>query len=269
MKRTEAQNLENGESPVVLTWGPPELHHVAALVRRVLRLRADAPVDWQAASGLSVAVLDLMESLPVEAGLSVEGPNSAKVFDALQRLHAFARHAAKLLKVSRAALGDGCALTQIGAADPVELVTDAWAQALERIADTLESTAKQADKRPAKTSKGIAVEEANVLARVYLRKHPKAHARDLVKGIGCSLGLVSKLPAWQAVLGEREKGRAPKALTAVSLPEKSSAACYVVGDANTILNKLAAEQKADGQSDGSIRPFGKRGRSNFIQRRKV
>ena len=64
--------------------------------------------------------------------------------------------------------------------------------------------------------------EANVKAREYLRKHPKAKARELANGIGCSVGLVPELTAWKAVQEERKK-RQQKAPKAVALTDKVTA----------------------------------------------
>ena len=65
-------------------------------------------------------------------------------------------------------------------------------------------------------------DEANIKAREYLRKHPKAKARELASGIGCSVGLVPELTAWKAVQEERKK-RQQKAPKAVALTDKVTA----------------------------------------------
>jgi hypothetical protein len=52
-------------------------------------------------------------------------------------------------------------------------------------------------------------DEANIKARKFLAQNPNATARELSKGIGCALGTVSKLPAWQAVKEQLNMGRHP------------------------------------------------------------
>ena len=85
--------------------------------------------------------------------------------------------------------------------------------------------------------------EANIAARKYLKEHPKATARELVKGIGCSIGLVSQLPAWKAVQEQRKKGRQPKA-GVVSLTKKLE---QTAGAEDESLNKLINEQAEDAE----------------------
>ena len=87
-------------------------------------------------------------------------------------------------------------------------------------------------------------DEYNVLARAYLKEHPLAKCRELAKAIGCALGTVSKLPAWQAVMGERRKGRTPKS---VSFTEKVEA---TVGKEDAQLQRLMADQEADRRETG-------------------
>ena len=83
--------------------------------------------------------------------------------------------------------------------------------------------------------------EANVKARDYLKDNPEATAREVAEGIGCSLGMVPKLPAWKAVYEQRVKGRQPKPRT-VSLTTKLQRATGVEDES---LKKLIAEQEAD------------------------
>ena len=92
----------------------------------------------------------------------------------------------------------------------------------------------------AKLTKG----EANIKAREFLRENPNATARELATGIGCSSGLVSKLPAWQAVTEQRDKGRQPKKAVTVALTSKMEQAIGVEDEA---LIKLINEQQADAE----------------------
>ena len=116
------------------------------------------------------------------------------------------------------------------------------------------------------TGKGkITKEEANVRAREILKANPSITARDLSTAIPCGLGLVSQLPAWQAVLEERRKRKPPKTPKVVSL----EAIHESINQDDEELNRLTKEQHDDGKSDGSIEPFEKRGKSKFVPRRKL
>jgi hypothetical protein len=86
--------------------------------------------------------------------------------------------------------------------------------------------------------------EANIKARDFLRENPGATSRELATGIGCSTGLVSKLPAWQAVKEQRNKGRQPKKAGTMALTPKMEQVVGVEGDA---LAKLIGEQEADAE----------------------
>lgn len=116
-------------------------------------------------------------------------------------------------------------------------------------------------------AKRISRTEANIRAREYLAKKPNATARDLAEGLGCSLGLVAKLPAWKAVVGERKAGRKPKTPRAFSLTKKVETSIGV-GEQDEVLNTLIREQEADGKSDGSIDPFTERSKPRFVPRRR-
>lgn len=92
-----------------------------------------------------------------------------------------------------------------------------------------------------KSTKG----EANLKARDYLRKNPKATVRELSAGIGCATGSVSNLPAWRAVKEQRDKGRQPKKAGVVSLTPRMQA---IVGtDDADQLARLTREQAADAE----------------------
>jgi hypothetical protein len=97
----------------------------------------------------------------------------------------------------------------------------------------------QARRRPTLTK-----DEANITAREFLVRNPKATARDLSRAIGCSLGMVSSLPSWQAVQEQRAKGREPKQPKVVSLTRKMQQA---TGVEDSQLAKLINEQRADAE----------------------
>jgi hypothetical protein len=96
----------------------------------------------------------------------------------------------------------------------------------------------------------VSLDEANAAARVHLRRNPKLAARELAAKIGCSSGLVCKLPAWQAVEQKRKSLRGSKRPKAVRLPKngdigegRSNRAAQ--RDKDLVLNELIAEQNAD------------------------
>lgn len=99
-----------------------------------------------------------------------------------------------------------------------------------------------------KRAKGISKDEANVRARVYLKEHAKDHhvtKRELAKGIGCSEGLVFKLPSWQAYQEELRK-QDPPAPRAVSLTDGVLAN---EGRDDEELRRLIGEQAKDDAAD--------------------
>jgi hypothetical protein len=53
----------------------------------------------------------------------------------------------------------------------------------------------------------IPVDEANILVRKFLEKHPRASAREVSKGVGIALGRISGLTAWRAEQGRREANK--------------------------------------------------------------
>jgi hypothetical protein len=95
---------------------------------------------------------------------------------------------------------------------------------------------------PARTR--LTKDEANIEARKYLKKKPLATARELSEGIGCALGRVPKLPAWQSVQEQRAKGRKPKQPAVVRLSDKMQ---RVTGAEDEQLKELIEEQKADNE----------------------
>lgn len=94
----------------------------------------------------------------------------------------------------------------------------------------------------------LTVAEANRKAMELALHDPalfrKLTARALAKRIGCSLGLVRKLPFWQKMMqvtGRGRQGRAarPKAVTFTDKLENT------IGDRDEELQRLTEEQKAD------------------------
>lgn len=109
--------------------------------------------------------------------------------------------------------------------------------------DSLQPQAMQAGavgKSRAKARKTL--EEYNEEARKYLRKHPDAGPRELIKALGCGTGTVYKLTAYQVVDGERKKGRKPKA---VSLTKPMA---DVTGKPDGELEDLIREQERDART---------------------
>jgi hypothetical protein len=96
----------------------------------------------------------------------------------------------------------------------------------------------------AATRSKVTKDEANIKARRFLKDNPLANVRDLAKGIGCSTGLVSALPAWRAVKEERDKGRQPRKSAVVSLTPKLG---QVAGIEDKTLADLIYEQEADAE----------------------
>lgn len=96
----------------------------------------------------------------------------------------------------------------------------------------------------------IAKDEANVRAREILKQNPNITARDLAKEIGCSQGLISKLPAWQAVMEKRRQGCVPKTSPkTVSLTKGHESIIADNSDDEDELAKLIKDQEADQKAD--------------------
>jgi hypothetical protein len=112
----------------------------------------------------------------------------------------------------------------------------------------------------------IDCDEANIRARDILKQAPNLTAKELAKKVPCSVGLIPKLSAWQAVMEQRRKGRKPKSPRAVSFTHETEA---VVGEGDPTLEDLMDEQARDGTADGSIAPLTKCAKSPFTQRREV
>jgi len=84
-------------------------------------------------------------------------------------------------------------------------------------------------------------DEANIRAREALRNtRKKWSVRSLAKAIGCSQGLVGKLPVWQAY--QTDHPRTPKAPKAVSLTDHLLATTSADSDGDE-LQRLIAEQR--------------------------
>ncbi|MHB1035123.1 MAG: hypothetical protein ACYC35_28770 [Pirellulales bacterium] len=104
-----------------------------------------------------------------------------------------------------------------------------------------------ADTPKPKRGRGMPREEANRRAIPYLKEHPFATAPEVSKAIGCSQGLVPKLPAWQALQRARRAGRKPKA---VGLTDRVLAATPAApADHNAEMGRLIAEQEVDDKTD--------------------
>jgi hypothetical protein len=117
------------------------------------------------------------------------------------------------------------------------------------------------------TNKTASKDESNIRAREFLKKHPKATTRQLAKGIGCALGIISKLPAWRAVQERRQKERGPKRPRAVGLTPKLE---ETIGQDDAELARLVQEQEREGRVDGSLlKPSEKAKKPKFVPRRKV
>ena len=113
----------------------------------------------------------------------------------------------------------------------------------------------------------ISKKEANVLARHLLKKNPFLKARELAKQIRCSVGLVSQLPAWQAVQEKRKAGWTPRNLRAVRLTEELQENLSQ-GERDDVLKQLIKQQDREMKVDPS--PFAKGPkRPRFVQRRKA
>jgi hypothetical protein len=95
-------------------------------------------------------------------------------------------------------------------------------------------------------------EEANILARDYLKKNPNAKLRELADEIECSTGLIAKLPVWKAVMEARKQGKKPKP-RAIRLTDKILATT----NADDELRRLVEEQDRDQEAS----PLDRKGRS--------
>lgn len=110
---------------------------------------------------------------------------------------------------------------------------------------------------PVKSKRGMSRDEANVAAREYLQKHArnrKVTVRELAEAIGCSQGLVSRLPAWRAYRKGLTQDK-PPAPRAESLTDR---VLDNVGQVDAELNRLIAEQEADMAEDERSRSRGRR-----------
>jgi len=105
----------------------------------------------------------------------------------------------------------------------------------EKVADLHDAmrTLDQEDRTATSPRPRMSKQEANVIAREILVSNPKIAARALAEEIGCSLGLVPKLPAWRAVQEKLAEGRKPR--------ERSTDP--------RVLEELIDEQRADAGAD--------------------
>ncbi len=143
----------------------------------------------------------------------------------------------------RSAAGLGCFLQWDSGGRWIELAKTAWqlmrAPTWDEIAHE-RSTGEKSRQPPSRVTKN----EANITARELLRQNPNATVRQLAKGVGCSTGLVSKLPAWKAVKEQRDIGRQPKKTVTFALTKKME---LTIGVEDKQLAKLIAEQQADSE----------------------
>lgn len=70
---------------------------------------------------------------------------------------------------------------------------------------------------PGRRTDGLPLDEANVRARDILQKRPDIKVRELADAIPCSIGQVSRLPAWRAVLERRAKDAPPRSVRATAI----------------------------------------------------
>ncbi len=102
------------------------------------------------------------------------------------------------------------------------------------------------DARPKAKTNRISRQEANICARKLLKDNPNLTIRKLAKEIPCSIGLVSKLPVWKAIVEERKKHGKPAVPKAVRLTDKME---KTLGQEDESLKKLIGEQDADQKLD--------------------
>jgi hypothetical protein len=106
----------------------------------------------------------------------------------------------------------------------------------------------------------ITKEEANTRARDALKAKQKWSVRKLAEAIGCSEGLVAKLPAWRTWLDEHKpkRDRAPKAISA------TSKVLEAVGEPDSELERLIDEQQSDFEPSPLVSQERKRSRRSKL-----
>ena len=108
--------------------------------------------------------------------------------------------------------------------------------------DCLSAPADREETALARNRPRITAKEANLRAREAL-KNPKVRtARRLARAIGCPLGMVPNLPAWQALQLKLKEGKLPPSPKVVSL---TPGVLANEGRQDDKLERLIAEQQAD------------------------
>ena len=106
------------------------------------------------------------------------------------------------------------------------------------------SKSSEADIQPGKDKSGMSREEANIEAREVLKGRPpngkRWSTRAVAKAVGCALGQVLKLPAWQAYAEEHPWTRSPASPKGVTLTDKTLAK---EGRPDEELERVRAEAK--------------------------
>lgn len=111
-------------------------------------------------------------------------------------------------------------------------------------------------------------EMANAAAIEVLKVNAKITVRKLAKKVGCSVGLIAKLPAWKA-LKAKEREMRPKKPPAVSFTPSLEADTADPRNPKDLLHgavaheeelaRLIKEHKSDKKTEDTVRPrFGKR-----------
>lgn len=117
---------------------------------------------------------------------------------------------------------------------------EAWARDVEGGGTPIVSGSSSAP-HAQKTKQKITAEEANLRARDALKNPKLRTCRKLAKAIGCSSGLVSKLPVWRAyqekLKTERQSGKTAHSLTKGILAN--------LGGKDPTLEQLISEQGKD------------------------
>src|SRR5205814_9231942 len=92
-------------------------------------------------------------------------------------------------------------------------------------------------------------QKLNAEARLHLESNPTVNAKGLASLLGCAVGLISKLPAWQVVMQARRAGWTPKAPRTVRLTKTLEGA---LGEADRAPQALIAEQGGDMAKDARV-----------------
>jgi hypothetical protein len=117
-----------------------------------------------------------------------------------------------------------------------------------KLRDKLDATTKteKQENGGEETKVRITKDEANVRARTLIQENPNITIRKLAGKIPCSIGLVSKLPVWQALQEYKKKTFGTKKPKIVPLTKELE---YILGSKDENLNQLIAEQENDEKQD--------------------